>query len=66
VGHARRLDFEEFRIVVRRWEALADAGGAHRDHGQMHERRNAHLVERDGTYHLEGHGGVTLRTLMRS
>ena len=66
VGHARRLDFEEFRIVVRRWEALADADGAHRDHEQTHERRNAHLVELDGGYHLDGHGGAAQGSAMQA
>jgi hypothetical protein len=64
LGHSQRLDFEEFRIIVRRWEALADADGAHRDHERTHERRNAHLVEIDGSYHLEAHGGAAQGSAM--
>ena len=32
VGHAHSLWFDEFAVVVRRWEALADADGAHGAH----------------------------------
>jgi uncharacterized protein DUF222 len=66
LAHAQRLDFEEFRIIVRRWESLADADGAHRDHELTHDRRNAHLVELDGCYHLEGHGGAVQGSAMQT
>ena len=45
VDHARRLRFDDFVTVVRRWEALADTDGAHRAHELAHGRRTASVVE---------------------
>ncbi len=43
VGHAASLWFDEFAVVVRRWEALADADGAHVAHERAHSGRDAHV-----------------------
>ena len=43
VGHACGLWFDEFAVVVRRWEALADADGAHGRHERAHSGRDAHV-----------------------
>jgi len=66
LDHAQRLDFEEFRIMLRRWESLADADGAHRDHELTHERRDAHVVELDGSYHIGAHGGAAQGSAMQT
>lgn len=41
VEWAEQLSFEEFRVCVRRWEALADDDGAHRDRDASVEGRTA-------------------------
>jgi hypothetical protein len=40
---AKSLEFVDFRTVTKRWEQLADAEGAHRQHELTHECRNAAL-----------------------
>jgi len=39
--HAEQLSYEDFRVVARRWEVLADLDGAERDDEASHERRSA-------------------------
>ena len=39
---ASRLEFDDFRRLVERWELLADTDGAHRDRESTHQNRNAH------------------------
>jgi PAS domain-containing protein len=58
VGHAHSLWFDEFAVVVRRWEALADADGAHQAHERAHCRRDAHVSIVGERVYLEGRGGV--------
>jgi hypothetical protein len=60
--HAEQLPFEDFRTVVRRWETLADADGAHRDAEQSHEQRTASITELDGGVDLRASGGSPLTT----
>jgi hypothetical protein len=43
--HAGALSFDDFRLVVRRWEMLADTQGTHRDQQAAHAARSASLVE---------------------
>lgn len=57
VGHAMRLPFDDFMVVLRRWISLADPDGAARSHEHAHQRRSARLVEIDGTWYLDAHGG---------
>jgi Domain of unknown function (DUF222) len=54
--HAQHLPYEEFRHVIRRWETLADADGAHRDHRHTHLNRTATISEINGIIHLTTHG----------
>jgi hypothetical protein len=58
LGHASKLSFEDFRVVVRRWEMLADVDGAHRDHEAAVKHRSASVVEFDGVLHVRGRGGA--------
>jgi Domain of unknown function (DUF222) len=58
VGHAQSLWFDEFAVVVRRWEALADADGAHDAHERAHTQRDAHLSIVDERVYLDARGGV--------
>ena len=59
VGHDTELWFDEFSVVVRRWEALADADGAHRAHERAHAGRDAHVSVVDEHVYLDARGGVT-------
>ncbi|MEO5899625.1 MAG: hypothetical protein ABIR68_05785 [Ilumatobacteraceae bacterium] len=43
--HAEVLSFEDFRLVVRRGEMLADTDGTHRDRAAAQAARSASLVE---------------------
>jgi hypothetical protein len=58
VGHACRLWFDEFAVVVRRWEALADADGAHGAHERAHRGRDAQVSIVGERVYLEARGGV--------
>ena len=62
---ARQLVFTDYRVVTRRWELLADADGAFRDHEATHDRRNARLIELDGEFRCESSHGVLDGTAMR-
>ena len=58
LGHAASLWFDEFAVVVRRWEALADADGAHGAHERAHTRRDAHVSIVGEHVYLDARGGV--------
>ena len=58
VGHAQSLWFDEFAVVVRRWEALADADGAHGAHERAHNGRDAHVSITGERVYLDAHGGL--------
>lgn len=62
---AKQLPFEDFKIVCRRWEQLADADGAHRDHEASLQRRNAQLVEVDGEFEWRTRHAAIHGTAMR-
>jgi hypothetical protein len=61
---ASKLDFEGFRLVVRRWERLADVDGAHNDAETAHRGRRASLNRVDDTFHLRAQFGVIQGTAM--
>jgi hypothetical protein len=58
VGHAKDVWFNDFAVVVRRWEALADADGAHQAHERAHTGRDAHVSIVDERVYLDARGGV--------
>jgi Domain of unknown function (DUF222) len=58
VGHAASLPFDDFVVVARRWEALADADGAHRAHQRAHDHRDAHVTILAETVRVDAHGGI--------
>ncbi len=64
---AKALEFADFRTVTKRWEQLADADGAHRQHELTHEHRNATITEAGGQYSWStSHGviqGVTMQNI---
>jgi hypothetical protein len=64
VGHAQSLWFDEFAVVVRRWEALADADGAHDAHQRAHTGRDAHLSITGQRVYLDAHGGVAAGAML--
>src|SRR5690606_27806995 len=51
VNEAARLEYDDFRRLVERWELLADTDGAHRDREANHPNRAAHLSVRHGAGH---------------
>jgi hypothetical protein len=55
--HAEHLGFDDFRVVARRWEMLADLDGAERDDEASHERRTASIVDVDGSLQMRASGG---------
>ena len=61
---AEQLPYESLRTVVKRWETLADADGAHRDAEITNERRTVSLNEIDGGLDLRASGGTALNTAM--
>jgi len=58
VDHAARLWYDEFAVVLRRWEALADTDGAHAAHERAHARRDAHVSIVGERVYLDARGGV--------
>jgi hypothetical protein len=56
--NAKSMPFDDFRRVVQRWEALADADGAHHDHEQTHAARSASLDQIGNGYSLSARGGA--------
>jgi hypothetical protein len=58
LGHVSSLSFEEFSLVVRRWEALADVDGAHAAHERAHTGRDARVSVVEEHVYLDAHGGV--------
>jgi hypothetical protein len=62
---AGELQFEDFKIVCQRWQQLADADGAHRDHERSLAHRNASIVDVDGEFELRSRQAPLQGTIMR-
>ena len=62
VGHAQALSFDDFAVVVERWQALADADGAHGAHERAHSGRDAHVSVVDERVYLDARGGAVAGT----
>lgn len=60
--HAEQLSYEEFRVVARRWETLADLDGAQRDDDASAERRTASVLQLNGSLDIRASGGSGLVT----
>ena len=58
VGHGELLWFDEFQIVIERWQTLADADGAHAEHERAHTGRDAHVSIVDTRVYIDAQGGV--------
>ena len=65
VEHAPRLSFDEFKTIVRRWENLADADGAHRSREASVRRRRARITIDDAVVRLTAEGGALEGVMMR-
>jgi hypothetical protein len=61
---AAKLWFNEFAVVVQRWEALADADGAHAAHERAHSGRDARLSIVGQQVYLDAHGGLVAGAAM--
>ncbi len=57
---AEHLPYDDFRVVVRRWEALADMDGALDDAETNHANRTVSLNEVNGCIDLRASGGYPL------
>ncbi|MDJ0769953.1 MAG: DUF222 domain-containing protein [Ilumatobacter sp.] len=62
---AQTLEFADFRVVTSRWEQLADADGAHREHERAHDERNARCDFDGAVFRFETSHGVVQGTSMR-
>ncbi len=60
--HAEHLAFDDFRVVVRRWETLADLDGAERNDKLSHDRRTASVTSVDGSVRAHASGGTGMVT----
>ena len=60
--HAEHLSYEEFRIVTRRFETLADLDGTEHDDEMSHEHRSATVIELDGAIDVHVTGGTRMVT----
>jgi hypothetical protein len=60
--HAEQLSYEEFRVVSRRFETLADPNGAERNDEVSHERRSATVIELGGAIDVRVTGGSGIET----
>lgn len=58
VGQARVLDFDDYAMVLREWEAAADPDGAHGDHERAHREREASIAQVGVKSFLNAHGGA--------
>ncbi len=58
VGQAAVLDFVDYSVVLRAWEAAADPDGAHLDHERAHLEREASLAQVGAKAYLNAHGGA--------
>lgn len=61
---ADTLSYDEFVVLVRRWESLADVDGAHARAERAYERRNASVVTTMDGVHIEAHGPAINGALM--
>jgi hypothetical protein len=64
VDAAQGLWFDEFAVVVRRWESLADADGAHACHERAHSGRDARLSIVGQQVYFDAHGGLVAGAAM--
>jgi hypothetical protein len=60
--HAEHLGFDDFRVVVRRWETLADLDGVERNDEASHDRRTASVLDVDGSVMMRASGGTGMVT----
>ena len=64
VTEAARLWYLDFQTVCRRWEALADENGTHRDHDRARFDRRVHAAMVGTRFHLDAEGDVITGTAM--
>lgn len=53
-GYAESLSYDDFNTVATRWEQLADADGAHREHQESHHERDARVTTTGTATYLDG------------
>lgn len=62
---ARQLEYADFAVVTKRWEMLADADGAHRDHEASHATRDFSIHQAGSEFVFGGHCGVVQGTALQ-
>ncbi len=65
VHHARTLHHDDFVTLLRQWESLADADGAHDRHERAHDQRRANLTLVGERCYLDAAGGLVQGTQLR-
>jgi hypothetical protein len=65
IGHASGLPFDDFKLCVRRWELLADADGAWRDHHSAEAARDASVEFVGAEVVVAANGSVEAGRMMR-
>ncbi len=65
VQAARSMHHDDFASLLREWEALADADGAHDRHERAHRDRRAHMSVVDESVFLDAKGGLPQGMLLR-
>ncbi len=55
---AKNLEFGDFRVVINRWQQLADTDGAADRHDRAHKRRDARTSQVGDTFRFETSHGV--------
>ena len=58
VGQAAVLDFEDYSVLLRAWEAAADPDGAHLNHERAHREREATISSVGAKAFVNAHGGA--------
>jgi hypothetical protein len=66
LAEAQRFDHRDFRLLVRRWESLADADGAHREHDEAHDARDAFVGLIGDEGHVTAHLGTAQLAIVKS
>ncbi|MEO6651064.1 MAG: DUF222 domain-containing protein [Ilumatobacteraceae bacterium] len=55
---SQRLEYDDFRVLVRRWEVITDVDGAHQEFEAGDDARNAHVTVFDGVGHVDAQFGA--------
>lgn len=66
VRYAETMPYDDFVLLARKWEQLADLDGAHRDHEAVHANRRAGTQIAGNEFLLHATGGTTQGAQIRA